>query len=160
MYLGNKMRNKVSVTLCIIGGVLMMIAAVIGSTIVYEIIFGYLSKKQPGLSRTFSILLYAMAYIALGGGISVIIGSLITFKVLRPGKWIISIGAGMGLIAFISFLVMGIYAGTLVGSWSEIIIGLLTGPMSYGIVGVFMTIFARRAMTKGKGKKEIEEKEE
>lgn len=153
------MRNKVSVTFCIIGGVLMMIAAIIGSTFVYEIIFGYLSKKQPGLKGIFSILLYTMAYIALGGGISVIIGSIITFKALRPGKWIISIGAGMGLIAFISFVVMGIYAGTLVGSWSEIIIGLLSGPMSYGIIGVFMTIFARKGMSKGK-KKDKEEIEE
>ena len=93
----------------------------------------------------------------MGGGISVIIGSVVTFKALKIGKWMIGLGAGMGLIGFITFIVTGIIAGSITGTIAEIIIGLLTGPMSYGIIGVFITIFARRGM--GKGKKEEQVKE-
>ncbi len=147
------MRNKVSVTFCIIGGILMIIASIVGSAAVYAIIFGYIKERLGGDTGYYmGIVLQICIYIALGGGVSVIIGSLITFKSLSPGKQIIGLGAGLGLIGFIVFIVTGIIAGTLTGTVSEIIIGLLLGPASYGIIGVFMTIFARRAMTKGKEK--------
>ena len=148
------MRNKVSVALCIIGGILMIIASIVGNALVYRIIADYLVSQFPGYETLLRILLIACIFIALGGGISVIIGSFITFKSLAPGKLLIGLGAGMGLIGFIIFIVTGIIAGSITGTVLEIIIGLLLGPMSYGIVGVFITIFARRAMTKGKKKEE------
>ena len=95
-------------------------------------------------------------YIALGGGVSVIIGAIIATKTLGLGKWIIGLGAGMGLIGFIIFIVTGIYAGTLTGTVVEIVIGLLLGPASYGIIGVFLTIFARKGMKKDKKDKKEE----
>ena len=148
------MRNKVSVTLCIIGGILMIIASIVGNALVYRIIADYLVSQFPRYETLLRILLIVCIFIALGGGISVIIGSFVTFKSLAPGKLLIGLGAGMGLIGFIIFIVTGIIAGSITGTVLEIIIGLLLGPMSYGIVGVFITIFARRAMSKGKKKEE------
>ena len=148
------MRNKVSVALCIIGGILMIIASLVGNAMVYQIVVDYIVNQFPGYELILRIFLTICIFIALGGGISVIIGSFITFKSLAPGKWLIGLGAGMGLIGFIIFIVTGIIAGSITGTVLEIIIGLLLGPMSYGIIGVFITIFARRAMTKGKNKEE------
>ena len=90
----------------------------------------------------------------MGGGISVIVGSIIALKVVGIGKWIIGLGAGMGLIGFLSWLITGIYTGTITGSVTEIVIGLLLGPASYGIIGVFLTIWARRFIKKKKDKEE------
>ncbi|MFX1393887.1 MAG: hypothetical protein ACFFAH_09965 [Promethearchaeota archaeon] len=149
------MRNKVSVTLCIIGGILMIIASIVGNALVYQQIVDYTVNQFPEYETFLRIFLTICIYIALGGGISVILGAIITFSALKLGKWIIGLGAGMGLLGFIIFIVSGIYAGTITGTVLEIIIGLLLGPLSYGIIGVFITIFARRAMKKGK--KEIEE---
>ena len=151
------MRNKVSVTICIIGGILMIIASIVGNALVYRIIIDFLVARYPSYESILRIFLSVCIFIALGGGISVIVGSIITFKALKPGKLVIGLGAGMGLIGLISFIVTGIIAGSLTGTILEIIIGLLTGPMSYGIIGVFSTIFARRAMGKGKKENEIEE---
>ena len=64
------------------------------------------------------------------------------------------LGAGMGLLGFIMWLVTGIIAGSITGTVLEIIIGLLTGPASYGLIGVFLTIWARRFLKKKKEKEE------
>ncbi len=133
----------------------MFIAGIVGNTVIYQMIFVYITARvSSDLAPLLLTLLIIFGWIAVGGGISVIIGSIITFKSLATGKWIIGLGAGMGLIGFIVFIATGIYAGTIVGTWSEIIIGLLLGPMSYGIIGVFTTIFARRSMRKGKKEEE------
>lgn len=148
------MRNKGSIVACLIGGILMLIASIVGTAVVYVIIVDFMSKRFPKYAVYLQIILAICIFIALGGGISVIIGAIISIKTLGIGKWIIGLGAGMGLIGFITFIVTGIIAGTLTGTIIEIIIGLLLGPASYGIIGVFITIFARRAMTKGKKKEE------
>jgi hypothetical protein len=152
------MRNKVSVAFCIIGGILMVIASVVGNAVAYRLIVDFASQNFPEYRTYLLIFLGICIFIALGGGISVIIGAILTFKMLKLGKWIVGLGAGMGLIGFISWLVTGIIAGSITGTVLQIIIGLLLGPASYGIIGVFLTIFARRAMGKGKKKEEKEEK--
>jgi len=152
------MRNKISVLLCIIGGILMIIASIVGTATVFRIIVDFLVKRYPNYELFLTIFLGICIFIALGGGISVVVGSILTFKALKLGKLIIGLGAGMGLIGFIIFIVTGIIAGTITGTVLEIIIGLLLGPASYGIIGVFITIFARKAMKKGKTKEEKEEK--
>ena len=148
------MRNKGSIVACLIGGILMLIASIVGTATVYVIIVDFMSKQFPEYAGYIQVILAICIFIALGGGISVIIGAIITIKTLGVGKWIIGLGAGMGLIGFITFIVTGIIAGTLTGTIIEIIIGLLLGPASYGIIGVFITIFARRAMKKDKTKEE------
>jgi len=148
------MNNKGSITACIIGGILMVIAAVAGTAYVYGLIVAEASKQFPEYAAQLELFLMICVIIAVGGGISVIVGSIIALKVVGIGKWIIGLGAGMGLIGFLSWLITGIYTGTITGSVTEIVIGLLLGPASYGIIGVFLTIWARRFMKKKKDKEE------
>jgi hypothetical protein len=150
------MENKGSITACIIGGVLMVIASVVGNAVAYRIIVSEASKTFPEYETYLVIFLTICIFIALGGGISVIAGSIIAFKIVPIGKWIIGLGAGMGLIGFLSWLITGIYTGSITGTVVEILIGLLLGPASYGIIGVFLTIWARRFMKKKKEKEEVE----
>jgi len=135
---------------CIIGGVLMLIASLVGSAIGYVFITNELAKRFPAYESYLTIFLGLCIFIAGAGGISVIVGSIIAFKIRPIGKWIIGLGAGMGLIAFIIWIVTGVIAGTLTGTILEIAIGLLLGPASYGIIGVFITIFARKRIKKKK----------
>lgn len=135
---------------CIIGGVLMLIASIVGSAASYIIIAGIVAKQLPEYESILIIFLGICVFIAGFGGLSVIVGSIIAFKVRPMGKWIIGLGAGMGLIAFISWIVTGIVAGTLTGTVLEIVIGLLLGPASYGIIGVYITIFGRKRIKKKK----------
>ena len=148
------MKNKGAITACIIGGILMVIAAVAGTAYVYGLIVAEASKQFPEYAAQLELFLMICVIIAVGGGISVIVGSIIALKVVGIGKWIIGLGAGMGLIGFLSWLITGIYTGTITGSVTEIVIGLLLGPASYGIIGVFLTIWARRFMKKKKDKEE------
>ena len=149
--------NKGSITACIVGGGLMLVASLVGSAYVYGLIVAEASKQFPEYAAQLELFLMICVIIAVGGGISVIIGSLIAIKVIPIGKWIIGLGAGMGLIGFLSWLITGIYTGSITGTVVEIVIGLLLGPASYGIIGVFLTIWARRFLKKKKDKKEAEE---
>jgi len=132
----------------------MVIAAVAGTAYVYGLIVDEATKNFPEYAAQLELFLMICVIIAVGGGISVIVGSIIALKVVGIGKWIIGLGAGMGLIGFLSWLITGIYTGTITGSVTEIVIGLLLGPASYGIIGVFLTIWARRFMKKKKDKEE------
>lgn len=135
---------------CIIGGVLMLVASLIGTATSYIIIVGIVAKQLPEYESYLITFLGICVFIAGFGGLSVIVGAIIAFKVRPMGKWIIGLGAGMGLIGFISWIVTGIIAGTLTGTVIEILIGLLLGPASYGIIGVFISIFGRKRIKKKK----------
>ena len=135
----------------------MTIASIIGSATAYALIIGEVAKRFPEYEAYLVTFLTICIIIALGGGISVIAGSIIALKIIPIGKWIIGLGAGMGLIGFLSWLITGIYTGSITGSVLEILIGLLLGPASYGIIGVFLTVWARRFMKRAKNN-ENEEK--
>ena len=135
---------------CIVGGVLMLIASIVGSAANYAFIVDEVAKRFPEYENFLLIFLGICIFVAGAGGVSVIVGAIIAFKLRPIGKLIIGLGAGMGLIAFIIWIVTGIMAGTLTGTLLEIIIGLLLGPASYGIIGVFITVFARKRIKKKK----------
>ncbi|MHA1255104.1 MAG: hypothetical protein ACTSPS_05825 [Promethearchaeota archaeon] len=135
---------------CIIGGALMLLASIVGTAASYLIIGDIVAKQLPEYRDLIITFLGICVFIAGFGGASVIVGAIIAFKVRPMGKWIIGLGAGMGLIGFISWIVTGIIAGTLTGTVIEILIGLLLGPASYGIIGVFITIFGRKKIKKKK----------
>ena len=135
---------------CIIGGALMLLASIVGTAASYLIIGDIVAKQLPEYRDLIITFLGICVFIAGFGGLSVIVGAIIAFKVRPMGKWIIGLGAGMGLIGFISWIVTGVIAGTLTGTVIEILIGLLLGPASYGIIGVFISIFGRKRIKKKK----------
>lgn len=137
------MENKKWILLCIIGGILMFLGSLIGSISFFETIFEYLSAEiGETMANVLSIILQILAYIAMGGGISVIVGALIvSMNRYRLGKFIIGIGAGMGLIGLIIFIIISLIQGVIVAEFIGIILGILNG--SYGFLGVILTIIAR-----------------
>ncbi|MFX1450984.1 MAG: hypothetical protein ACFFCM_09080 [Promethearchaeota archaeon] len=136
------MENKKWVILCIIGGVLMILSGTIGTIGFYETIFTYLATWVPQIAPVISIILQIFTWIALGGGAAVILGAIICGRGDYPlGKFIIGLGAGMGLLGLIISLITSIYAGTFVADLSAI--GIDIGNGSYGFVGVILTIVAR-----------------
>lgn len=146
------MENKLWFAICILGGILMIIGSVIGSVSFFAILFEFASKyigKQ--YAPTFSIVLTIFGFIATAGGISVICGTIIVaLDHYKFGKFVIGLGAGMGLIGLIIFLVTGVIAGTLVGAFAVLIIALIGLHGGFGFAGVLLTILARRKLKKEK----------
>ena len=142
------MENKKWIILCIIGGILMIISSVVGSVAFFETLFGLIEDDVgEDVAKIVSLVIQILAYVAMGGGISVIIGALIvSMDHYRLGKFLIGIGAGMGLIILIIFLVSGIFEGSILDDVEGIVLGIANG--SYGFLGVFLTIIARMKMKK------------
>ena len=142
------MENKKWILLCIVGGILMIISSVVGSISFFETLFSLIEDDVgEDVAKIVSLVIQILAYIAMGGGISVIIGSLIVaMDHYRLGKIIIGIGAGMGLISLIIFLISGVMEGTIIEELEGIIYGIVHG--SYGFLGVILTIIARMKLKK------------
>jgi len=124
----------------------MLLGCLIGSASFFAMVFDILSKTLGAqVAYALSIILLIFTIIAIGGGISVIIGALIVSgDKYRLGKFIIGLGAGLGLIGLIIMLITSILAGTTLA----IVIGVING--SYGFFGVLLTILARFKLKKPK----------
>ena len=142
------MKNFGWILLCIIGGILMIISSVIGSVAFFETLFSYIEADVgEDVAKIVSLVIQILAYIALGGGISVIIGSIIVaMDHYRLGKIIIGIGAGMGLISLLIFLITGIVEGSILEELDQIVLETIHG--SYGFLGVILTIIGRIKLKK------------
>ncbi|MBD3342563.1 MAG: hypothetical protein GF353_25915 [Candidatus Lokiarchaeota archaeon] len=140
------MENKKWIFFCILGGILMLLSSVVGSTSFFALVFGIVAKELgTEAAWILSIILLIFSIIAMGGGISVIIGTIIVIREkFRLGKFIIGLGAGMGLIGLIIFLVTSIMAGSALSLLNAII------NSGYGFFGVLLTIFARLKLKKPK----------
>ena len=129
--------------ICILGGILMIIASIVGSVAFFALVFG-IASDLLGSEAAFvlSIILTIFAIIAGLGGVAVIIGVILVIKdKIGLGKFIIGLGAGLGLIGLVIFVITSFMAGPL-----AIIYALING--SYGFLGVLLTIFARRKFKK------------
>ena len=72
------MENKKWILICIIGGILMIISSVIGSITFFETLFSLIEADVgEDVAKIISLVIQILGYIAMGGGISVIIGALI-----------------------------------------------------------------------------------
>lgn len=143
------MENKKWMILCVFGGILMIIGSTVGDVAFFRTIFDLITDVNPDLAPILDIVLRIFNYIALGGGISVIIGVLIlALNQYGIGKFIISLGAGMGLIGLIVFLITGIYAGTLSSELLTWMIGLIGLNGGFGFLGVILTIIGRFKLKK------------
>ena len=135
--------EKKWVLLCILGGILMIISSAVGSVSFFALVFGIASDLLgEEVALALSIVLTIFAIIAALGGVAVIIGViLVTRDKMGLGKFIIGLGAGMGLIGLIIFIITNFMAGPL-----AIVFALISGGI--GLFGVILTIFARRTFKK------------
>jgi len=142
------MENKKWILLCIIGGILMIISSVVGSIAFFETLFDLIEADVgEDVAKIVSLVIQILGYVAMGGGISVIIGALIVaMDHYRLGKLMIGIGAGMGLISLIIFFISGIFEGSIVEDVEGIVSGIVHG--SYGFLGILLTIIARIKLKK------------
>ncbi len=128
---------------CTLGGILMIISSVVGSVSFFALVFGIASDiLGPETAFVLMIILLIFAIVAGLGGVAVIIGVILVVKdKIGIGKFIIGLGAGMGLIGLIIFIITSFMAGLL-----AILYALING--SYGLLGVILTILARRKFKK------------
>ncbi|UCC19809.1 MAG: hypothetical protein JSV62_00595 [Promethearchaeota archaeon] len=140
------MEHKKGVILCIIGGALMLISSLTGRVgflgTILSLLSGYVG---PEIQVVIEIILNVFSFIAMGGGISVIIGALIAgFSSDFAGRLIIGIGIGSSLISLIILLITSIYGGTAINDLPLILLNTFNGI--YGLVGAILAIFARRLL--------------
>ncbi len=137
-----ELQNKKSFVLCLIGGVLLIIAGAVGSIGALEFlsVIGTIPELEF-LVPLVDILLKVLIFIAGLGGIGVIAGGfLITTPRVGTGKFIIGIAAGMGLIGLIIQLVKVVYFAGVEG-----LVNLLEAiSQSIGWIGIIFTIIGRR----------------
>ncbi len=133
--------RKIAALLAYLGGSLLIISGATGSTGIVGTIIDYLIENLGGASADLlSLILQALNIIADLGGISVIIGgALIIKKRTRIGKFVIGIGAGMGLLGFLIIL-----ASSLLHGWINAINLIIMISQSIGWIGIILSITATR----------------
>ncbi|MBE0525973.1 hypothetical protein E4H12_00955 [Candidatus Thorarchaeota archaeon] len=139
------MRNEVPFLLCIIGGILMIMASVVGSADLWIQIFAFAETIVPGSGEILGLVLIVLRYIAGLGGVAVIIGGyLVTTDRVGTGKFVIGLAAGLGLIGLIINLVTA-YMAVGIAAFTDFLNLLAT---SSGVLGPVLTIIARTKVKK------------
>jgi hypothetical protein len=125
-------KNSTAMKIAIFAGILLLISGINGIA-AWETIKNFVISTISDhfiIQVIFSILLF----IASLGGISVIAGGLLIGKgKVKIGKFLISLGAGLGLIGLIIAIYIGYTEGSLtIGSF-----------FSIGVIGLILSIVAR-----------------
>jgi len=133
------MSSKSAVILAFVGGALLIIAGVTGSVGIVGKAIEYLIDHLGGSTADLlSIVLQALHFIANLGGVAVIFGGvLIYMERKRVAKFIMGIGAGMGLIGFLITLISAFFHG-----WVYTLSFLFIIVQSVGWIGVILSIVA------------------
>ena len=133
------MSSKSAVILAFVGGALLIVAGVTGSVGIVGTAIEYLIDHLGGpTADLLSIVLQALNFIADLGGVAVIFGGvLIYMERKRVAKFIIGIGAGMGLVGFLIILISAFFHG-----WVYTFSFLLVISQSLGWIGVILSIAA------------------
>lgn len=123
----------------------MFYAGIAGSVGVWGDLIAYAISLAPGLADVLFWILLILQNIATLGGIAVIIGAvLFTTDRVGTGKFIIGIGAGMGIIGLI-ILIYNMYMAMGFDALLELY-NLLSNSM--GMLGVVLTIIGRMFVQK------------
>jgi hypothetical protein len=141
------MRNKTPFLLALIGGILLWIAGATGSVGIAGTITEILASI-PELAP-FVDILYLISYVLLLlaglGGITVIGGGwLMTTDRVGTGKFMIGIGAGMGLISLIVQIAQNVYT---LGAGAALDLFMATAMTTVG-AGILLSIAARQMAKK------------
>jgi len=131
--------SKVAALLAYIGGTLLLLAGATGSVGIVGTVIEYMIENLGGATADFlSMVLQVLNFVADLGGVAVIIGgSFVLTERKRTGRFIIGLGAGMGLIGFLLIL-----ASALLHGWANAIDFLLIISQSVGWIGVIFAIIA------------------
>ncbi|HDZ17574.1 hypothetical protein LCGC14_1017940 [marine sediment metagenome] len=121
----------------------MIISSVVGSVGFYGRIITLLSSfVSPEIQLVLTIILTVFGYITMGGGISVIIGALVSgFSSDFAGRFIIGMGIGAGLVSLITLLVTSIYGGAAIDNLLTVFLTVFNG--TYGLASVVVSIIGR-----------------
>jgi hypothetical protein len=135
------LKNGLSVALALIGGFLLVQVSWVGSIgFIADIAYFAQNYFSPLISDSVELVLTILFYVAALGGIAVIIGGvLIGLSRIRIGKFVIGLGAGVGLFGLIIMLVEAFMIGGVLG-FTEI---LTYVSQSIAWIGVIMSIVAR-----------------
>ena len=130
-------RNKTAALLAVFGGVLLFLGGSIGMvgflSELEKIVYNILGEQNAIVETIFWILIF----IAALGGISVIIGGLLIYKShIISGKFLITLGAGIGIIGLIIGLISALYQGKEIMYFSWI-------TTSFVGIGIVFSIIAR-----------------
>jgi hypothetical protein len=134
------LKNGLSVALALIGGFLLFQVSWVGSIGFIADIALYAQTYFPAAAEIITLVLTILLYIAALGGIAVIIGGiLIAMDRIGIGKFVIGLGAGVGLFGLIIMLVEAYLAGG-VAALTDILTMI---SQSIAWIGVIMSIVAR-----------------
>jgi hypothetical protein len=131
-------RNRIAGILCILGGVLLVVAGTTGMKPLLEEILKYIQPTvdaSPILATIFRVLIF----IAALGGISVIIGGLLMFYVPKIGNLLVTLGAGLGLFGFLIPMMLAWYQGIPI---NRLFGGYVSSTGGY-VLGIILTIIGR-----------------
>ena len=138
---GLTMQNKTPFLLCLIGGILLIIASAVGSIGIYGDILTYVQVALPDLAGVIEYALIILNFIAGLGGIAVIFGAtMLTRGKVGSGKFIIGIALSMGLIG----LIIGLIQIFMVSGVTGVLNFIAVMSQVPGWIGTVMAIFGRR----------------
>ena len=139
------MRNGLAIALALIGGFLLFQVSWLGSIGFIADIAVYAALYFPAAADVVTLILTILLYIAALGGIAVIIGGiLIAMNRIGTGKFVIGLGAGVGLFGLIITLVEAYLAGGVAALTNF----LMLVSQSIAWIGVIMSIVARSMVKK------------
>ena len=126
-------KNKQAMILAIIAGILLLFSGINGFA-TWDTIKDFVTENIVE-NNVINIVFAVLIFIASLGGISVIIGGLLIGKEnIRIGKFLILLGAGLGLIGLLVSIVIAVYQGSSVMSIFS----------SVGSIGIVLSIVARK----------------
>ncbi len=132
--------NKKAGIVGIVGGILLLIAGANGAAF-WAMLSSDVQTLLPDTEWKQVILwiLLVLTIIAALGGIAVMMGSvLIMGSRVGTGKFIIGLGAGMGLLGLIIAIALAVWQGGLGG-----VLSVLLGLLTFQGVGIILSIVAR-----------------
>jgi hypothetical protein len=132
---------RLAFMLALVGGILMLIAGMVGSIGIIGFAFQELQTYFPQYANLIAVVLAVLTVIASLGGIAVIIGGFLLLRArLTTGKLLIGLGAGVGIIGAIIGLASGLAQGW--GLYASFVAVFATGQI-LGWVAIFLSILAR-----------------
>jgi hypothetical protein len=101
-------RRSVAFILAVIAGVLLLASGIHGPTGTYQLIIDQLPQfiQNPQILQIANTVALILITISLAGGLAVIAGGiLVLLNRVSMGKWVISLGAGVGILWLIMLVV-------------------------------------------------------